>query len=218
MLQHDQVVYRVQTRHCGKTTRSGFSFIYLQPSRKSWLLYFSADSFVMLCSSVMPTRGQAQAVTSPAIPEAAVDAASQSSTSKPSNLPTPSNAAEAAVPVSGTGAATPAFTPSTDPYSNFRWKGVIISLPGPSDTIDGDPGGLRQKLAQDYGVGYLGYSINIFYDNTLHAAHSIGGNQVYLGQRSTFISANSIAALIDLSRYGISDGQIVVSGYYERTS
>jgi porin len=106
--------------------------------------------------------------------------------------------------------------PSTAPTPDFdalRIKGYIIALPGPQDTIDPDFAGLRSSLAA-LGIGYIGYSGNNFFDNMLPAERTTLGQQVYSGQKPTFFTNNVMQMTYDLSRYGISDGQIVVGGIY----
>lgn len=146
---------------------------------------------------------------------------------------TPSSKPKTVVPLSAAGAAVPGAAPNTafappatpvattgasqsDPYANYRWKGIIINLPPPSNTIDGDLFGYRQKLADDYGIGWIGGSITTFYDNVLRHDHHAA--QSYNGQKPTVLSTNFLTATIDLSRYGIPDGQIAVTGEYQSTS
>ena len=107
--------------------------------------------------------------------------------------------------------ATPA-TPTPD-FEALRIKGLTIALPGPQDTIDPDFAGIRSSLAA-LGIGYIGYSNNNFYDNMLPAERTTFGQQVYSGQKPTFLTNNVMQMTFDLSRYGISDGQIVVGGIY----
>jgi porin len=101
----------------------------------------------------------------------------------------------------------------TPDFDALRIKGLIIALPGPKDTIDPDFEGLRSSLAA-LGIGYIGYSSNSFYDNMLPAERTTFGQQVYNGQKPTFFTNNVMQMTYDLSRYGISDGQIVVGGVY----
>lgn len=105
-----------------------------------------------------------------------------------------------------------------DPYTNYRWKGLNINLPLPGNTIDGQLGGLRQELADQYGIGYIGFTINTYYNNLMPHGRTISGQQTYVGQRPTFISQNLLALTFDLSRYGIPDGQIVAAGYGQWTT
>ena len=108
----------------------------------------------------------------------------------------------------GTAPATP-----TPDFQSLRIKGLTIALPGPQDTIDPDFAGIRSSLAA-LGIGYIGYSNNSFFDNMLPAERTTFGQQVYNGQKPTFFTNNVMQLTYDLSRYGISDGQIVVGGIY----
>ena len=103
-------------------------------------------------------------------------------------------------------------TPTPD-FQSLRIKGLTIALPGPQDTIDPDFAGIRSSLAA-LGIGYIGYTNNNFFDNMLPAERSTFGQQVYNGQKPTFFTNNVMQMTYDLSRYGISDGQIVVGGIY----
>lgn len=112
--------------------------------------------------------------------------------------------------------AAPGIPPN--PYANFRWKGVNLNLPPPQNTVDLNLGGLRQKLANDYGIGYIGFSGTNFFSNVLNHAQKLNGQQTYVGQKPTIISQNFMVVTVDLSRYGIPDGQIAASGVYLGTS
>jgi porin len=103
-------------------------------------------------------------------------------------------------------------TPTPD-FEALRIKGLTVALPGPQDTIDPDFAGIRSGLAT-LGIGYIGYSNNNFFDNMLPAERTLFGQQVYNGQKPTFFTNNVMQMTYDLSRYGISDGQIVVGGIY----
>ena len=103
-------------------------------------------------------------------------------------------------------------TPTPD-FEALRIKGLTVALPGPQDTIDPDFAGIRSSLAA-LGIGYIGYSSNNFFDNMLPAERTTLGQQVYNGQKPTFFTNNVMQMTYDLSRYGISDGQIVVGGIY----
>jgi porin len=102
----------------------------------------------------------------------------------------------------------PAVIDSDDPdaqYKNVRIKGYDIPLPGPSDTIEGDLGGLREKLA-DVGIGWFGYTpTNLFYNV---ARHDHGGAQVYSGQRFTVGWGTPFLVAYDLGRLGLGDAQL----------
>jgi porin len=101
----------------------------------------------------------------------------------------------------------------TPDFGSLQIKGLTIALPGPQDTIDPDFAGIRSGLAA-LGIGYIGYSSNNFFDNMLPAERTTFGQQVYNGQKPTFFANNVMQMTYDLSRYGISDGQIVVGGIY----
>ena len=101
----------------------------------------------------------------------------------------------------------------TPDFDSLRIRGLTIALPGPQDTIAPDFAGIRSGLAA-LGIGYVGYTNNNFYDNILPAERSTFGQQVYNGQKPTFFTNNVMQMTYDLSRYGISDGQIVVGGIY----
>jgi porin len=103
-------------------------------------------------------------------------------------------------------------TPTPD-FEVLRIKGLTVALPGPQDTIDPDFAGIRSSLAA-LGIGYIGYSNNNLFDNTLPAERTTFGQQVYNGQKPTFFTNNVMQMTYDLSRYGISDGQVVVGGIY----
>lgn len=95
-------------------------------------------------------------------------------------------------------------------YDNLREKGLWLNIPGPADTIDQDKDNARSALA-DVGIGYIGWTLNIFANNQLpNAARSSIANQLYMGQNPTFATANFMIVTYDLSRFGIPDGQIVV--------
>ena len=105
-----------------------------------------------------------------------------------------------------------AAAPTLD-FQSLRIKGLTVALPGPQDTIDPDFAGIRSSLAA-LGIGYVGYSNNNFFDNMVPAERTTFGQQVYNGQKPTFFTNNVMQMTYDLSRYGISDGQIVVGGIY----
>ena len=114
------------------------------------------------------------------------------------------------------GVSPPAITSAETPTPDFeplRVKGLIIALPGPHDTIDPDFEGIRSSLAS-LGIGYIGWSSNSFYNNTLPAERETFGRQAYNGQKPTFFTNNVMLLTYDLSRYGIPDGQIVLGGVY----
>ena len=70
---------------------------------------------------------------------------------------------------------TSATTPSPD-FESLRVKGLNIALPGSQDTIDPDFAGIRSSLAA-IGIGYIGYSNNNFFYNTLQTEQTTFGQQ-----------------------------------------
>jgi porin len=113
-------------------------------------------------------------------------------------------------------AASAAATSASPPpdLDSLRIKGLNLPLPGPQDTIDPDFAGIRSSLAS-LGIGYIGYTNNSFFDNTLPVERATFGQQAYNGQKSTFLSNNVMQLTYDLSRYGVPDGQIVLGGIYQ---
>ena len=121
-------------------------------------------------------------------------------------------------PVASTVGTLPGLTPSsagntvgaspTAPIN--KWYGININLAPPENTLDGNLGGLRQKLSDDYGIGYFGFSLDTMYSNVLHSAKRTNNQQLYNGQSPTGQSVNFYGLTFDLTRYGIPDGQIVV--------
>jgi len=107
---------------------------------------------------------------------------------------------------------TSAPTPLPD-FESLRIRGIYLALPGPQDTIDPDFAGIRSSLAS-LGIGYIGYSNNTFFNNLLPGERKTFGQQVYNGQRPTFVTNNVMQLTYDLARHGIPDGQIVVGGIF----
>ena len=119
-------------------------------------------------------------------------------------------ASRAASPLSSPPPATPE-TGAFARYEELRWKGLDVTLPGPRDTVDGEAGGLRAKLA-DLGIGYLGVALQNFATNTLDVARTTNGHQLYSGQRPTFSTQDFLVVTFDTGRIGLPGGQIVVGG------
>jgi porin len=109
-----------------------------------------------------------------------------------------------------------------------------IPFPSYGDTLLQDYGGWRSKLAES-GIGLMVFTVGIFENNLLNTPNKVpaysngvytgncvhtsgattsicNGGQNYLGQRPTYVSQTSLIATYDLSRYGISDGQLIFSG------
>ena len=107
-------------------------------------------------------------------------------------------------------------------YDPLRLKGWTIPLPAPPDTIDPNPLGIREALA-NLGIGYFGFSNDSFQDNLVRHALPVPGvrgrqNQLYNGQLPTYLSINYAYLTYDLRRFGIPDGQIVVGGEFLRSN
>lgn len=94
-------------------------------------------------------------------------------------------------------------------FDNLREKGMELNIPGPADTVTKDLGGVRSALA-DVGIGYVAWTQDTFINNLLpNAAQSTIAKQLYSGQNPTFSTSNYLMVTYDLSRYGITDGQII---------
>ena len=122
----------------------------------------------------------------------------------------------------------PSLPLSQDPYAaadKLKYRGWIVPLPGAADTLDQGLFGIRDKLAQD-GISYFGFSTSTFQDNLLRHGLPPGNQfgphsrdlQVYAGQLPTYTTADTIFVMYDLTRYGIPDGQIAVSGSLLQTN
>ena len=108
----------------------------------------------------------------------------------------------------------PAASTSSPPdFESLRIRGIYLALPGPQDTIDPDFAGIRSSLGS-LGIGYIGYSNNTFFNNLLSGERSTFGQQVYNGQKPTFVTNNVMQLTYDLARYGVPDGQIFVGGIF----
>src|SRR5215212_7686501 len=88
----------------------------------------------------------------------------------------------------GANEASPPAVSTTSPpdFESLRIRGIYLALPGPQDTIDPDFAGIRSSLAS-LGIGYIGYSNNTFFNNLLPGERSTFGQQVYNGQKPTFV-------------------------------
>ena len=107
--------------------------------------------------------------------------------------------------------------PAPDPMANsprrfdktLRWKGWDIMFPSFGDSLTQDYGGWRSALAQ-YGIGFLVFNTPQIGYNVLN--HSQAGAQQYFGQRLGYLSNTNPYLTVDLSRYGIPDGQFGIGG------
>lgn len=193
-----------------------------QPVTRQWdrRIAFAPLAVFVTCASA---HAQSSAPDPNAAPPSRVvvpstGSSSQSASSQPVPLsnagaPVSSVAPNTALPPSEPAAAAGA---PANPYANYQWKGIIVNLPPPPDTVTGNLFGYRQKLADDYGIGYIGVSDDVFFDNILRHDHH--GTQEYIGQKPTSLSENNLLLTLDLSRYGIPDGQIVAGLSYASTS
>lgn len=102
-------------------------------------------------------------------------------------------------------------------YRQFSWKNDVVIFPPVSQTLSGDLGGFRKTLA-DYGIGYNVFNSTLFSSNVLHSEKNTGREQIYSGQQPTALTSSLAAVTVDLRRFGIPDGQIVVAGYQNSTS
>src|SRR5215212_7463019 len=81
----------------------------------------------------------------------------------------------------------PAASTSSPPdFESLRIKGIYLALPGAQDTTGPDFAGIRSSLGS-LGIGYMGYSNNTFFNNLLSGERSTFGQQVYNGQKPTFV-------------------------------
>jgi porin len=104
-------------------------------------------------------------------------------------------------------------------------KGWDIPFPSFADSLLQDNAKWRSTLAQ-YGFGLLVFTPQIFENNVLNTPRKVLGNfpacampgaicsnqQAYFGERASFISTSLVFLTYDLSRFGIPDGQIVLTG------
>ncbi|MGO4714394.1 carbohydrate porin [Bradyrhizobium sp. 2TAF24] len=111
-------------------------------------------------------------------------------------------------------------------------KGWNIPYPSYQDSLLQDAGGWRSALAS-VGLGFQAYNVAIFSNNMLNTPTQVpstfppctaryaqasgtlcAGNQIYFGQRPSYISTPIVSLTYDLSRWGVPDGQLIVSGQH----
>jgi len=97
-------------------------------------------------------------------------------------------------------------------------KGWDIGSPSFGNTLTQDYGGWRSKLASA-GLALIEYNFSRFQANMLDTPrqgpnynHFYGSNQTYWGQKPSFNNTSFIYLIYDLSRHGIPDGQLQLSG------
>lgn len=94
--------------------------------------------------------------------------------------------------------------PPSNNFDGLGLRGWDTPFPPASDSLIGDAGGIRTKLA-DYGIGFLGYSLNSFSYN-LRGDNTPGAN--YNGRRPTYYEGSSgLFITYDASRIGLKGGQ-----------
>ncbi|WP_428394384.1 carbohydrate porin [Lichenicoccus sp.] len=89
-------------------------------------------------------------------------------------------------------------------------RGWNLNFPSFGDTLTGDVGGYRTALA-DYGLGFESVNIDFLADNLLNVPKTTNGELSYEGQSLTAFAQFTPVMTIDLSRYGIPDGQILLA-------
>ena len=97
-------------------------------------------------------------------------------------------------------------------------KGWNIGFPSFGDTFTLDSGGWRSTLAS-VGIGLIEYNAERFQVNLLDTPREsprfnpfFESSQIYWGQKPSFSNTNVIVLTYDLSRFGVPDGQLQVSG------
>ena len=90
-------------------------------------------------------------------------------------------------------------------------RGWNLNFPSFGDTISQDYDGYWTALAS-YGIGFEAINIAFIGQNLLNAPRTTNGEQAYIGQSVTANDVFNPYLTIDLSRYGIPKGQIVIAG------
>lgn len=91
-------------------------------------------------------------------------------------------------------------------------KGWNIPFPSFADSVIGDAGGIRSRLAE-YGLGFYAISLNTALQVNMLANGPRTGPQVYGGQIPTAFSTNSFGLVYDLGRIGDPGAQLIIGGY-----
>ncbi len=109
----------------------------------------------------------------------------------------------------------PAKTMSANPdvarIDALRFR-AIVGSPSVTDTVLGDTGGWRGKLA-DYGIGVNGLLSGTFTFNTMNQPQQTYGATRYVGQTPEFDSSNDYLALTyDLGHAGVQGGLLTLMG------
>jgi porin len=97
-------------------------------------------------------------------------------------------------------------------------KGWNIGFPSFGDTLTQDYGAWRSSLSSA-GIGLIQYNTDRFQANVLNTPREsprfnpfYDSAQVYWGQKPSFSNANVLVLTYDLSRFGVSDGQLQFAG------
>ena len=94
-------------------------------------------------------------------------------------------------------------------FDNLGVRGWNLAFPSYGETLTQDIGGYRTKLAS-YGIGFESINVGQLSYNLLNTPRSTNGQQVYVGQQLTASEQFVPLVQVDLSRYGIPDGQVNV--------
>jgi len=95
-------------------------------------------------------------------------------------------------------------------FDNLGVRGWNLAFPSYGETLTQDIGGYRTKLAS-IGVGFETITVGQLTYNLSGTPTSTNGRQAYIGQRLSATEQIIPIVTVDLSRYGISDGQITVA-------
>jgi porin len=96
-------------------------------------------------------------------------------------------------------------------------KGWAIPATNMGDSITLDYGCWRSKLAE-YGFGFLYSGAGVFNDNLLNHYTPASNNQIYAGQKPLSSVSTSAYLTYDLSRWGLTDGQLEIEGAQQNTT
>jgi porin len=97
-------------------------------------------------------------------------------------------------------------------------KGWDFAFPGFEEGIWGDAGGLRTQLGRA-GIGFIETSRLIYEKNTLGTPRNASAKdngtypdgKAYIGEDNTFVTTSNLWITYDTSRWGVPDGQLILS-------
>jgi porin len=95
--------------------------------------------------------------------------------------------------------------------ATYGLKGWNIPWPSFGETVTQDDGYWRTRLAQ-YGVSFLAVDFEIAARNLLDRPTSNNGTQAYFGQRFSLERTDAEYMNVDLSRWGVPNGQLQIAG------